>query len=72
MITYTIEVKPMCLVVRSGRLKRARKFMRANGLEFYILGKVQHRRDNAVNLALNKAIEHGYRATEVLWWDYIK
>lgn len=72
MIKYTIEIKAMSIVCREGKIKGARKFMRADGIEFYILGKVQHRREIAANIALNKAIEHGYKAVNVKWWDYIK
>jgi len=72
MVTYTIEIKQMSIIVRLGKLKGARKFMRGDGLEFYVLGKVQHRRDVIINLCINKAIEHGHRAIDVRWWDYIK
>lgn len=72
MITYTIEIKQMSIVCRNGRLKRARKFMRAPGIEFYISGAPLHRREIAVNIALNKAIEHGFKAVDVKWWDYHK
>jgi len=72
MTTYTIEIKPMSVVVREGKLKGARQFLKAPDLQFYVLGKVQHRRDIIVNVAINKAIEHGKKAIDVKWWNYTK
>jgi len=68
MITYTLVIKPSVMIMQPGKVKKARKFMQADGLEFYVLGQVAKRRDSAINLCLNKAIEHGYRAAKVYWW----
>ena len=72
MTTYTIEVKQMSMVCRNGKLKGARKFLIAPDIEFYIVGAPLHRREIAVNIAINKAIEHGVKAVDVKWWDYHK
>lgn len=68
MITYTVCVEPMGLIVRHGKMKKARKFMQADGLEIYVVGALGKRRDAAINLALNKAIECGFKAYNVRWW----
>jgi len=72
MFKYTIEVKQMSIVCRSGKLKGARKFLLAPNIEFYIIGAPLHRRDICTNIAINKAIEHGCKAVDVKWWNYIK
>lgn len=69
---YTIEVKQMSIICRDGKLKGARKFVRAPGLEFFIIGAPLHRRDICTNIAINKAIEHGLKAIDVQWWNYHK
>lgn len=68
MKTYTLVIKAQSIVCVEGRESKARRFMRADGLEIWVLGTVGKRRDTAINIALNKAIECGYRAREVMWW----
>lgn len=67
MIEYTLEVKAMSVVCREGRLKGAHKFVTAPGMIFYVIGRPQHRIDLCVNVAINKALEHGRSAKSVVW-----
>ena len=69
MITYTLIISSNSMIMQPFKVKKARKFMQADGIEFYILGAAGLRKDAAINLCLNKAIEHGYRAREVRWWN---
>lgn len=72
MAEFTIEIKAMSVVLRDGKLKGSRKFVKTARHNFYVLGRVQHRRDICVNIAINKVIELGGKAVDVKWWDYVK
>ena len=63
---YTIVIKPRELVCEEGKRKGARLYFSAPGLRFFCTSGMNDARYPAVaNVAMNKAIEHGLRATDV-------
>lgn len=70
MTEYTLEITDTTIALHPGKLKNARSFLYAPGLTFWKRGIIGKRREIAVNVCINKAIEHGLRAVQVKWADY--
>ena len=66
MMDYTIVLLPRQMVVEDGKRKGARLYFSAPGMRFFVTGGMNDARyPAAANLAMNKAIENGLRATDV-------